>query len=234
MIALLSCTSGINQAIVSQAGDGRHGTARGNSILQSAPGTPRLAHRPCLLPFCPTSCAGAPQQAWGKMLGGLVDYAASSDEEEQQAEEQQPAAAARRGPDPRAPPSQAAAQPDALAAAQPAAPRLPSAAELLGGAAPAGDSPMQPPPLAGKRGTPDSGRTLLNPFAPAPKAPRSGKGAAGSAAPARARAPPGVLLPPQLRGRANVATEDLSSLFTKESHRRQQQAKQAKELGCKD
>lgn len=161
------------------------------------------------------------------MLGGLVDYAASSDEEEQQVGEQQPAAAARRGPNPGTPPSQAAAQPDALAAAQPAAPRLPSAAELLGGAAPAGDAPMQPTPLAGKRGTPDSGRTLLNPFAPAPKAPRSGGAAAGSA-------PPGVLLPPQLRGRANVATEDLSSLFTKESHRRQQQAKQAKELGGKD
>lgn len=70
MIALLWCTSGINQAIVSQAGDGRHGTtSRGNSILQSAPGTPGLAPEPASCLFAQHRAQASRSKRGARCLG---------------------------------------------------------------------------------------------------------------------------------------------------------------------
>lgn len=154
---------------------------------------------------------------------GLVDYGSDSDAEEQQQGGGQGVVTLVGGEAPAAPQPAAGAQRDSLAASQPAAPRLPGAAQLFG-EAPAAAQPMQQSRTGAKRGTPDSRAPLPNPLASQPKVPRRG----GAASAASGRPPPGVLLPPQLRGRANVATEDLSSMFTKDAHKRlQQRAKES-------
>ena len=166
------------------------------------------------------------------MLGLVADYG-SSDEEEQQ-QEQQPQQQGRQQQGPRAP-SQPAER-DTLAAGAPAPGGLPSAAALFGegaaaaAAAAAGPAPMQATVAGAKRSKPES-RPLPNPLAGPPggsaKVPRSG----GAASAPAGRPPPGVLLPPQLRGRANVATEDLGSIFTRDATRRLQAKAQAQQEG---
>ena len=118
----------------------------------------------------------------------LVDYSDSDDEgaQEQPAAHPKPVIAAAAAPLAPAPPSFA----------------LPSAASLFDGTAAALPSSSLPSPGSLKRPAP--GSTLPPPGQP--------KRAAGGALP-RQGAAGGLLLPPQLRGRSNVSTED-SSMFT--------------------
>ncbi|GAB4821274.1 hypothetical protein N2152v2_008320 [Parachlorella kessleri] len=150
---------------------------------------------------------------------GLVDYEDSDDEQhEQQREGKTPLQQ-------QGFPSEPAAHRDPMATAHPAGPALPSAAELLSGGPAAAALPAahaQQSLTGGKRSTPTSHfGSLPNPLASQPKVARSG----GAASVAGGKPPQGVLLPPQLRGRANVATEDLASMFTRDAHKRLHVAK---------
>lgn len=105
---------------------------------------------------------------------------------------------------------------------QPAAPSLPSAAALFASASGGAREPetgTAQPVTSGKRSYSGSRPLFPNPLAPQPKV-RRGSGGASVAA---SRPESGVLLPPQLRGRPNVATEDLSAFFTRDTHNRLQQ-----------
>jgi hypothetical protein len=160
---------------------------------------------------------------------GLVDYDDSDEEQQEQEQPQQKAQSGSAEVQKATQQGQLAAERDALAVFQPTALGLPSAAELFGDAQPATAAPAAPmhaSSLGAKRGKPDSRGPLPNPLASQPKVQRSG----GAASVASGRPPPGVLVPPQVRGRANVATEDLASMFTKDSHKRlQQKAKEAQQ-----
>lgn len=165
---------------------------------------------------------------------GIVDYSDSDAEGEPQEPQ-------RAGPP--AGGSGAAAANAPAAQAQQLAGRLPSAEALLGAGSAAVRLPppnfgqpaigrSQAPPAAqhpaaagvsgSKRGQPDTRGPLPNPMSLDNKLQRGG-GATNVGGARPGTLPGGLLLPPQLRGRANVATEDLGSMFTHQSRKAAQQ-----------
>lgn len=153
------------------------------------------------------------------MLPGLADYGSDSDSGTSQRSDDSQKAASPPKPEVPALP-QRVTPPTQFPAASPSPSNaLPSAVSLLDGDGTASSVSLR---IAhgSKRPAPATGASLVSSLQPSVKAQRtqqassaSRRGSGGGSG--------GMMLPPQLMGRSNVVTEDLSSMFTRQTQRGQ-------------